>query len=52
MAMWKDAKNELRQLRQDLKEEVDPEVRDELAQDIDGLKRRKEEWARMLGLNV
>eukprot|EP00584_Thalassiosira_punctigera_P010534 CAMPEP_0172532604 /NCGR_PEP_ID=MMETSP1067-20121228/5593_1 /TAXON_ID=265564 ORGANISM="Thalassiosira punctigera, Strain Tpunct2005C2" /NCGR_SAMPLE_ID=MMETSP1067 /ASSEMBLY_ACC=CAM_ASM_000444 /LENGTH=253 /DNA_ID=CAMNT_0013317137 /DNA_START=19 /DNA_END=780 /DNA_ORIENTATION=+ len=51
MEMWKDAKNELRQIRQDLKVEVDEDVRRELMADIDGLKRRKGEWARLLGLN-
>ena len=51
MEMWKDAKNELKQLRQDLKEELDEEVRSELMADIEGLKKRKGDWARLLGLN-
>ncbi len=51
MEMWKDAKNELRQLRQDLKDEADEEVRAELMADIEGLKKRKGDWARLLGLN-
>jgi len=51
MAMWKDAKNELRTLRQDLRGEVDEEVRAELMADIEGLKKRKGDWARLLGLN-
>lgn len=51
MEMWKDSKNELKQLRQDLKVEVDEEVRAELMADIEGLKKRKGDWARLLGLN-
>lgn len=51
MEMWKDSKNELKQLRQDLKEEVDEEVRAELIADIEGLKKRKGDWSRLLGLN-
>lgn len=51
MEMWKDAKNELKQLRQDLKDEMDEEVRGELVADIEGLKRRKGDWAKLLGLN-
>jgi len=50
MGMWKDAKNELRQLRADLKEEVDEEIRGEMLADIAGLKKRKGDWARLLGL--
>lgn len=51
MEMWKDAKNELKHLRQDLKVEADEEVRGELIADIDGLKKRKGDWAKLLGLN-
>eukprot|EP00578_Thalassiosira_sp_NH16_P009954 CAMPEP_0181117036 /NCGR_PEP_ID=MMETSP1071-20121207/22276_1 /TAXON_ID=35127 /ORGANISM="Thalassiosira sp., Strain NH16" /LENGTH=245 /DNA_ID=CAMNT_0023201333 /DNA_START=79 /DNA_END=816 /DNA_ORIENTATION=+ len=51
MEMWKDAKNELKELRRDLKEEPDEEVRAELIADIDGLKRRKGDWAKLLGLH-
>mmetsp|Transcript_8616 Transcript_8616/g.14972 ORF Transcript_8616/g.14972 Transcript_8616/m.14972 type:complete len:299 (-) Transcript_8616:205-1101(-) len=51
MEMWKDAKNELKQLRTDLKEEVDEEVRAEIMADIEGLRKRKGDWARLLGLN-
>eukprot|EP00578_Thalassiosira_sp_NH16_P022692 CAMPEP_0181098876 /NCGR_PEP_ID=MMETSP1071-20121207/12362_1 /TAXON_ID=35127 /ORGANISM="Thalassiosira sp., Strain NH16" /LENGTH=267 /DNA_ID=CAMNT_0023181505 /DNA_START=40 /DNA_END=843 /DNA_ORIENTATION=- len=51
MEMWKDAKNELKQLRQDLKDEADEEVRAELFADVEGLKKRKGDWARLLGLN-
>ncbi|KAL7544397.1 hypothetical protein ACHAWF_007780 [Thalassiosira exigua] len=51
MEMWKEAKNELRQLRQDLKQEDDPEVRAELMSDIEGLKRRKGDWGKLLGFD-
>lgn len=51
MAMWKDSRNELRQLREDLKSEDDEEVRAELLADIEGLKKRKGDWAKLLGLN-
>ena len=51
MNMWKDAKSELKQLRDDLKNEEDEEVRAELMGDIEGLKRRKGDWANLLGLN-
>ncbi|KAL7547587.1 hypothetical protein ACHAWF_010877 [Thalassiosira exigua] len=50
MEMWKEAKNELKQMRQDLKEEADEDVRAELMADIEGLKRRKGDWAKLLGL--
>jgi len=52
MEMWKAAKNELRQLREDLKVEMDEEVRAELMADIEGLKKRKGDWARLLGLDA
>ena len=51
MEMWKEAKAELKQARDDLKNEVDEEVRAELMADIEGLKRRKGDWAKLLGLN-
>ncbi|KAL7430891.1 hypothetical protein ACHAXH_006783 [Discostella pseudostelligera] len=51
MEMWKDAKNELKQLREDLKKETDEEVRKELLLDIEGWKKRKGDWAKLLGLN-
>ena len=51
MEMWKDAKNELKGLREDLKNEVDEDVRAELMSDIEGLKKRKGDWAKLLGLN-
>ena len=51
MAMWKDSKNELKQMREDLKNEDDEEVRAEMMADIEGLKKRKGDWAKLLGLN-
>ena len=51
MEMWKDARAELRQLRGDLRNEVDVEVRAELMQDIEGLKKRKNDWGKLLGIN-
>jgi len=50
MEMWKDSKNELKQLREDLKNEMDDDVRAELMADIEGLKKRKGDWAKLLGL--
>lgn len=52
MAMWQAAKSELKTLRDDMKNEADEEVRDELMADIEGLKKRKGDWARLLGLNT
>eukprot|EP00574_Skeletonema_japonicum_P004333 CAMPEP_0201713606 /NCGR_PEP_ID=MMETSP0593-20130828/384_1 /ASSEMBLY_ACC=CAM_ASM_000672 /TAXON_ID=267983 /ORGANISM="Skeletonema japonicum, Strain CCMP2506" /LENGTH=218 /DNA_ID=CAMNT_0048202779 /DNA_START=155 /DNA_END=811 /DNA_ORIENTATION=- len=51
MQMWKDAKDELRKLRDELRLETDEEVRVELMKDIDGLKNKKDDWAKLLGLN-
>ena len=51
MAMWKDAKDELKKLREEMRNEPDDEVRAELAQDIEGLKNKKDDWAKLLGLN-
>jgi|SaaInl74LU_5_DNA_1037368.scaffolds.fasta_scaffold26965_1 hypothetical protein len=50
MSMWKDARAELKKLRLDLSEEADEEVKDELKSDIDGLKKKKDEWAMLLGI--
>ena len=51
MEMWKEAKNELKQLREDLRNEADEDVRVEMMADIEGLKKRKDDWAKLLGLN-
>lgn len=41
---------ELKKLRADLNEEADEEVKDELKSDIDGLKKKKDDWAMLLGI--
>lgn len=51
MNMWKDAKDELKKLRDELRLETDEDVRAELLRDIDGLKNKKDDWAKLLGLN-
>jgi hypothetical protein len=51
MTMWKDAKDELRKLRDELRLETDEDVRNELLKDIEGLKNKKDDWAKLLGLN-
>lgn len=51
MEMWTAAKNELKQLRDDLRSEEDEEVRSELIADIEGLKKRKGDWAQLLGIH-
>ena len=51
MAMWKDAKDELKKLREEMRAETDEEVRAELMKDIEGLKNKKDDWAKLLGLN-
>lgn len=52
MQMWKAAKNELKQLRNELKVEMDEEVRSELMADIEGLKKRKNDWGKLLSLDA
>ena len=50
MEMWKDANAQLKQLRADLKDEVDDVVRAEMLIDIEGLKKRKGDMAKLLGM--
>ncbi len=50
MAMWKDAKAELKKLREEIKDELDDEVKAELKSDIDSLRKKKDEWAVLLGM--
>ena len=50
MEMWKDAKNKLKGLRKDLKNEVDEEVRAQLMSDIEDTKKRKGDLAKLLGM--
>ena len=52
MQMWKAAKKELKQLRNELKAETDEDVRSELMTDIEGLKKRKNDWGKLLGLGA
>ena len=49
--MWKECKNELKQLREDLKNEMDDYVRAEMMANVEGMKKRKGDWAKLLGLN-
>ena len=49
--MWKECKNELKQLREDLKNEMDDDVRAEMMADVEGMKKRKGDWAKLLGLS-
>ena len=51
MAMWKEAKAELKKLRDALKDETDAQVLDELKSDIECLKKKKDKWAMLLGMN-
>lgn len=50
MAMWKDARAELKALREELRGETEEDVRAELLADIEGLRKRKGDWAQLLGL--
>jgi len=50
MEMWKDANAQLKQLRAELKCLVDDVVRAELLVDIEGLKKRKGDMAKLLGM--
>ena len=49
MKMWSAAKDELKKLRQDLKDEEDEEVIGEIEADIKGLRKRKADFAKLLG---
>eukprot|EP00804_Cyclotella_cryptica_P030741 CCRYP_009159-RA/>CCRYP_009159-RA protein AED:0.00 eAED:0.00 QI:200/1/1/1/1/1/2/400/339 len=49
--LWKEARAELRVMRQELAAETDEEVVEELKRDILGLKKRKEEFAKFLGID-
>ena len=50
MEMWKDANAQLKQLRAELKDEANDVVRAELLVDIEGLKKRKGDMAKLLGM--
>jgi DNA polymerase sigma len=50
MEMWKDANIQLKQLRAEIKDEMDDVVRAEMLVDIEGLKKRKGDMAKLLGM--
>jgi FtsZ-interacting cell division protein YlmF len=50
MNLWREARAELKVMRQQLKVETIQESIDELNVDIAGLKRKKDEWAKLLGI--
>jgi hypothetical protein len=50
--MWKDAYAQLKQLRAEIKDEVDDVVRAEMLIDIEGWKKRKGDMAKLLGMTT
>ena len=50
MEMWLRAKAELKKLREELKNETDVEVLAELKIDLEYLRKKKDEWATLLGM--
>lgn len=50
MNLWREARAELKVMRQQLKDETLQESIDELNVDIAGLKKKKDEWAKFLGI--
>lgn len=50
MVMWRNARSELKKLREDRKGETDTEVLYELKSEIDALKKKRDEWAALLGM--
>eukprot|EP00986_Skeletonema_menzelii_P018273 scaffold26619_cov126-Skeletonema_menzelii.AAC.1 len=51
MDMWKDAGNEIKRLRGELKEENDEDTIADIQADIKGLRKRKAEFAKLLGMD-
>lgn len=51
MEMWKDAGNEIKKLRRELKEETDEAAIADMQADIKGLRKRKLEFAKLLGMD-
>lgn len=49
--MWKDCSQELSRLRKELRETTEVDVAEELEGDIAGLKKKKMEFGRLLGMN-
>jgi gas vesicle protein len=52
MDMWKDVSREISRLRREMKDETDVDVMEDLEADICALKKKKAEFARMLGMGV
>ena len=50
LQLWKEARAELRGMRQELANETEEEVAEELRKDMAGLKKRKDELAKFLGI--
>jgi len=50
MTLWRKAREELKTMRQQLKEETIQESIEELNEDIAGLRKKKDEWAKFLGI--
>lgn len=50
LQLWKEARAELRTMRQELVGETDVEVIEEVKRDMIGLKKRKDELAKFLGI--
>ena len=48
--MWKDVSQEISRLRNEIRHETDVDVINELHSDISALKRKKSEYARLLGM--
>ena len=51
MEMWKDAGNEIKKLRRELKDETDEAAIADMQADIKGLRKRKLEFAKLLGMD-
>ena len=49
--MWKDISREISRLRKEMKEEMDVDYMKELDEDVRGLRKKKAEFARLLGMN-
>ena len=52
MDMWKDTGNEITRLRGELREETDEDVISDIKADIKGLRKRKADFAKLLGMGA
>ena len=52
MDMWKDVGNEITRLRGELRSETDEDIISDIKADIKGLRKRKAEFAKLLGMDV